>query len=388
MNTTMTKRLAQCLIGTSSLFALGHASAASPTCSGSEILLSWPAVNPIWEMCYLRPSQSSGPDGSGLELRNVHLHGRLVLKRAHSPMLFAEYTTSTCYRDWKNTDSSQITWSAVHPTFQRRTTTSCDRSKDPTMSYGTCPFQLVINGSGGNPTGSCATGVAVEDAGTYVEISTQYNAAWYQYSSRFRFHADGSFEPEFGFGNSNGTNNNITHWHHNYWRLDFDIEGAANDVIAENNVVQPVEFATLRCNATTTPACAEERVWQVRDTVTGRGFQVMPTADDYVTPTNESNRGFHMKDVFGTVYSPTEYGDRPDNQLDDCAMSDTALANGGDLDGVAGAGTDVVMYYRSGVRDRTNVGAGTQDSMVCKKAGPAFTPIGNWLPVMFENGYE
>ncbi|MBK6725794.1 MAG: hypothetical protein IPG63_00810 [Xanthomonadales bacterium] len=69
-------------------------------------------------------------------------------------------------------------------------------------------------------------------------------------------------------------------------------------------------------------------------------------------------------------------------------MVDGNLANGQDLDGAAGEGTDVVLYYRAGVRDRTNEGAGTQDSMVCKKVGPLFTPIGNWASVLFADGFE
>jgi hypothetical protein len=48
-----------------------------------------------------------------------------------------------------------------------------------------------------------------------------------------------------------------------------------------------------------------------------------------------------------------------------------------------------VLYYRVGVRDRTNEGAGTQDSMVCKRAGPVLVPVGDWgETVLFENGYE
>ncbi|HWT15707.1 MAG TPA: hypothetical protein VN581_07995 [Patescibacteria group bacterium] len=360
----------------------------SPVCSGSEILLSWPADNPIWELCYLRPSQSSGPRGSGLELRNVHLHGKLALKRAHSPLLFAEYTSNTCYRDWKDTDGTKITWSAVHPSFGRSTTTSCDRSKAPTSSYGNCPFQLVINGSGGAPTGVCGTGVTIEDFGSYVEMTTQYDAAWYKYSSRFRLYADGSFEPEFGFGNSDGTNNNTTHWHHNYWRLDFDIEGAANDVIQQDGITQAIEFKTLRCSPATPGHCGAERRWQVKDTVTSRGFELDPGDGDYVTPTNQSNRGFHNFDVFGTVYNAGEYGDLADNSLGDCAMIDSNLADGGDLDGPTGEGTDVVLYYRGGVRDKTADGNGPQDSMVCKRVGPKFRPIGIWYSTLFVDGFE
>ena len=126
--------------------------------------------------------------------------------------------------------------------------------------------------------------------------------------------------------------------HDFYWRLDFDIDDAANDVIQENGVTQAIEFKTLRCDPTTPTSCASERRWQVKDTVTGRGFELDPGDNDYVTPTNQSGRGFHKFDVFGTVYNANEYGDRADNTLGDCAMVDSNLANGGDLDGAAGEG--------------------------------------------------
>lgn len=388
MNSRVCLALLPILCATAAGFAASDARAESPVCSGNEVLLSWPSGNPIWELCYLLPSQSSGPRGSGMELRNVYLNGRLALKRAHAPILFAEYATQTCYRDWKDTNGSKITWAGVHPNFGRSTTTSCDRSLHPTQAFGTCPFQLVINGSGGAPVGTCGSNIAVEDFGTYVEMTMQYDAAWYKYSSRFRLYADGTFEPEFGFGNSDGTNNGITHWHHNYWRLDFDIEGAANDVIQENGTTQALEFKSLRCNPATQPVCVQERRWQVRDTLTGRGFELDPGDNDYNTPANQSNRGFHKFDVFGTVYGANEYSDQTDNNLGDCAMLDANLVNGGDLDGPTGEGTDVVLYYRGGVRDKTNDGNGPQDSMICKKVGPKFRPIGTWTSVLFENGFE
>jgi hypothetical protein len=364
------------------------AAQSGPTCVAPETLLQWPATDPVWALCWLRPSQSSGPRGSGLELRNVYYRGRLVLKRAHSPMLFAEYTTATCYRDWKDTNSNLLAEPAMRNVLGTRTsfgpTTSCDRSTSPTTSYGSCPFQIP-----GRVSGDCFSGVAIEDRGDYVELTTQYNAAWYAYSARFRLHADGAIDPEFGFGNIDGTNNGITHWHHNYWRLDFDIDGAANDVIVENDAVQSTEFATLRCNASTVPSCATERFWEVRDTVTGRGYRLLPSADDYISPTNQSGRNFHLRDVIGTAFVNNEFGDNPNYSLSDCTANHAALANGADLDGPAGEGTDVVLYYRVGVRDRTNEGPGTQDSMVCKRAGPVLVPVGDWGgAVLFENGYE
>jgi hypothetical protein len=82
-----------------------NALADSPTCVSPETKLSWPAKNPVWEMCWLRPNQSIGPRGSGMELRNVYFNGQLVMRRAHAPMLFAEYAGGgggDCYRDLKN----------------------------------------------------------------------------------------------------------------------------------------------------------------------------------------------------------------------------------------------------------------------------------------------
>jgi hypothetical protein len=361
--------------------------AASPTCTLPERLLSWPAANPVWELCYLPPNNSVGPQGSGLELRNVHLNGRLVLKKAHAPMLFADYQNGTCYRDWMDTPINFLAMPAVRNQLGVSTTfnatTSCDRSGDPVASYSQCPFQLP-----GRTAGDCFSGVAVEDRGDHVVLTTQYSADWYFYSSRFYLYANGSFEPEFGFGNRDGTGNETTHWHNNYWRLDFDIEGSDNDVIAQNDVVQATEFSSVRCNGSTSPSCATERTWSVKDTVTGRGFQLLPSAEDYVTPVNQSGANYHSVDLFGTTYVAGEYFDAPSWSLGDCDVHESNLINGGDLDGAAGAGTDVVMYYRVGVRDRS-ANPGPQDSMICKKAGPVFVPIGDWsVAPLFADGFE
>ncbi len=376
------------LLACVSCAGLSQAQAASPTCSLPERLLSWPAGNPIWELCYLSAADSVGPRGSGLELRNVYLNGRLAIKKAHAPILFADYSNGTCYRDWMDAANNFLAMPAVRNQLGQSTTfnatTSCDRSQSATQPYFQCPFQVA-----GRVAGDCFTGVAVEDRGDHVVLTTQYSADWYFYSSRFYLYADGSFEPEFGFGNRDGTGNETTHWHNNYWRLDFDIEGASNDVIAQNGLVQATEFHALRCNSTTATPCAVERVWSVTDTVTGRGFQLLPSAEDYITPTNESNAGYHFTDVMGTTHIANEYSDTPgSSSLSDCGMDEENLVNGGDLNGPSDVGTDVVLYYRVGVRDR-NASPGPQDSMICKRAGPVFTPIGNWgVAPLFENGFE
>src|SRR5690606_15433914 len=103
-------------VATAAWFAsIGTASAGSPNCAieGGKPL-SWPVGAPVWEMCWLGPDTSAGPRGSGLELRAVHYRGVLVAKRIHAPMLFAEYTSGTCYRDWKDDATPSLAHSSTH----------------------------------------------------------------------------------------------------------------------------------------------------------------------------------------------------------------------------------------------------------------------------------
>jgi hypothetical protein len=89
--------LAIALFGAASAWS-GVAQAAQPVCTGSENLISWPIANPLWEMCWLRPVDSSGANGSGLELRDIHYRGQLVLKRAHAPIVNVEYLKGIVHR--------------------------------------------------------------------------------------------------------------------------------------------------------------------------------------------------------------------------------------------------------------------------------------------------
>ncbi|VAW44313.1 hypothetical protein MNBD_GAMMA02-1209, partial [hydrothermal vent metagenome] len=192
------------------------------TCNNpGENYVGWPTVDPIWEMCYLAPADSSAQDGSSLEIRQVHLNGFLVLERSHVPLLFANYDGSTCYRDWKNTNSAFISANQVeNPTDPAITT--CDASTSTTVPVGSCPFGLG---------GSCITGVQVEKYDDRLVLTTNHSAAWYKYASRYVFYADGRFQPRFGFGNSDGTNFGTNHYHIGYWRMNFDIDGASDDEV-------------------------------------------------------------------------------------------------------------------------------------------------------------
>jgi hypothetical protein len=387
----MTRRVALAALVLAALWVAPAAAQPFPGCSpaANETLLEWPVGNPVWQMCWLRPSQSSGPRGSGLEIRNVWYRGRQVFKRAHAPMLFAEYRNGAggnCYRDWKDSNSPFLANAAVQNQLGlgANVITSCDRSTHPTSSYGSCPFGLGNPGPGGS---TCFSGVAIQDLGNRVTLTTQYVAGWYLYSMRWTFHLDGTIEPLFGFGNSNGTYNNVTHWHHNYWRLDFDIDGAGNDMLYLDGTAQANEFSALH---------GPGRVYGVRDTVTGRGYDIFPGnattppgPQDLVFPPNESGRNFHTVDVMGTLFVNNEFADNPAWALSDCGVNVGALVT----PSVSIADSDVVLYYRGGVRDSAGdfpVGnPAPADPMVCKSVGPRLVPVGDWSgDELFRNGFE
>ncbi len=367
-----------------SLSAASVTLAASPNCATEGgTLLSWPSTNPVWEMCWLPPNSSIGPRGSGLELRAVHYRGIRVAHRIHAPMLFAEYAGGQggdCYRDWKDESTALLAHTSTHnqlgvpPDLNRLATTSCSVSNHPTASYGSCPFQQP---TGGGYQCTIATGVVLEDLGDHVRLVSQYRAGWYMYDSRIRFRDNGVIEPTFGFGNNSGLYNNVTHWHHNYWRFDFGIDDQESHIVSINGVDQSTEFHDLR-------GAPGDKTWEVRNPTTGRGYQLVPGANDYQSATNESGRNFHTVDFMATRYQANEYGDNSNYSLSDCGMNQNVLVNGQNIHE-----QDVVFWYRVAVRDSTANnwppgcgGAGNpcdpQDSMICKSAGPQLVPFGDW----------
>lgn len=370
-------------MGVTLLFISGQIMAQSPACTGpGENKVSWPTNNPVWEMCYLKPSDSSAAQGSSLEIRDVHYNGHLVMEKSHIPMLFAKYNSSTCYRDWKNTNSDFLKADQEeNPT--RPAFTTCDVSTSQTLPVYNCPFKDVNdpnypNGANIGSAADCFQGVQVEKYSDHMVLTTNHSAAWYKYSSRYTFYLDGRIQPRFGFGNSDGTNDGITHWHHAYWRVNFDIDGPENDEVYINDTVQNTEFFDFRVQRPT-------QTWSVIDSVSGRGYRIEPTAEDYLVGTDPSGAGFHNVDVMVTKYKIVpglgipEYSDTPGfNNIGNCGMDESALVNGEAL-----AGEDVVFWYRTAVNDIANL------SLNCKSGGPVYYPIGDWArDLIFENGFE
>ena len=358
---------AKTIVVVAALLAVGAAApggAVSPTCSAAgEHLMSWPAGAPVWEFCWLRPADSSGPSGSGLEIRDAYYRGFLVFKRAHVPMLNVDYDPGGCgcFRDWLDSEQTYRTDNPVtsgyyQPPFPAETV--CDHATNPLVPPGDCPW--------GGP-GPCLEGVSVEFYPDHIRMTSQAQAGWYRYSLRWEFYEDGTVLPTFGFGTYNTSCSGATHRHHAYWRFDFDIDDAGNDTVSQVGGSLPGPISQE----------AERNwegggvTWEVLDSASGRGYRLAPGAQDRLLPID----AFSQNDLMVTLYHANEFSDAGGG----CAINPGSIVNG-----EAVLATDVVMYYRGGVRDVVGV-----DIHQCKVAGPVLTPLGEWTTFNgFSDGFE
>ena len=226
----------------------------------------------LWQFDAIRPAASSGTNGSGLELRGVRYRGKQLLYRAHLPILNIEYFSDgvevgcgPTYRDWQNEETC----------FEANGT-------DVIPGYRLCnaPARTIIesNSDVGN-----FRGVAIYVQGQEVVLVSEMAAGWYRYVSAWRFHTDGTLRPRFGFAAANNSCTCRDHHHHAYWRLDFDIRHAADNIIEEYNnppLVGASNWHTKRYEIRRPRDSARDRHWRVRNRATGDGYSLVPGAQD------------------------------------------------------------------------------------------------------------
>ncbi len=206
---------------------------AQPSCSGDETLMSWPDVNPVWQLCWIRPQDSSGPNGSGLEIRSVYYNGHQVLKRGHVPIvnvLYPEGGCGGCYRDWMFSEQGYLSNNVISAGYAEPTSPCPQTVCEIEATMGDCPSLTPPDTC---PGAVCFTGVAAQKLPDRLIMTAQTSAGWYRYTHRWTFHLDGRIEPFFGYTAVNNPCLSLTHIHHAYWRLDFDIDGAPNDLVTE-----------------------------------------------------------------------------------------------------------------------------------------------------------
>jgi hypothetical protein len=338
-------------------------SLAQPACNlTGEHLMSWPDVNPVWQFCWLRPADSSGSNGSGIEIRDVYYNGRLVMKRGHVPMLNVQYIQTSCgcncYRDWEYSQSHFTSDGIVTPHVYAEPTSPPITECDAGGGVDTC--------TSGQP--NCFDGVAAEKLADRLILTTQMDAGWYRYMIKWRFYLDGRIEPVYGFGAVNAGCVSCSHKHHAYWRFDFDIDGAGNDIVTEGPnpadgggrtgvrpplVVLPTE--TMRVNDY--PGIT----WSVIDSQTRRGYRIVPGAETALPADN-----FSQGDLWALIYHAGEIDDG--HTLGQCPVDFSSWLNGESLAG------DVVLWYRTGWLHVSG------DLSPCELEGPTLYPIGDWSP--------
>lgn len=309
----------------------------------------------LWKFLVVRPAASSGTNGSGVELRFVDYRGKRVLYRAHVPILNVRYDNHACgpYRDWQNQEGMiQANGIDVAPGFRLCST----------------PATTILN------TGSDAgnfLGVAIYVQGQEVVLVSEMEAAWYRYISEWRLHADGTIRPRFGFSARQSSCVCTRHHHHAYWRLDFDIRTAGNNVVREFNdppIVGSSNWHTKNFEIQRPRNPAHKRKWRVENTTSGEGYEVIPGLNDGVA-TASPDWDFPRGDVWILRYHGSEIDDGavaigPPYEADLNSFNKGELINN----------HDVVFWYAAHV---THDVAAEPPGHFGHIAGPELKPV-NW----------
>lgn len=279
----------------------------------------------VWKFLLVRPAASSGTNGSGVELRYVDYRGKRLLYRAHVPILNVKYDGDACgpYRDWQDQEGMiSATGTDVGPGFRL------------------CPTPATTILDTGSDTGNFL-GVAIFVQGQEVVLVSEMEAGWYRYVSLWRLHTDGTIRPRFGFSAVQSSCVCTVHHHHVYWRLDFDVRTAGNNVVREFN--DPPLFASNWHNKNyeirRPRSPARKRKWRVENKSTGEAYDIVPGASDGVA-TAVPDWPFPRGDVWLLRYRGSEIDDGSIAIGPPYEAGLDAWVNGESLNG-----TDVVVWY-------------------------------------------
>ncbi len=340
-------------------------SAMCPSCPGQTCFgvqtISWPDVNPVWQISWLRACESSGSNGSVIEIRDVYYKGHLVMKRGHVPMLNVEYVQTSCgcdcYRDWEYQQDYFEADNIITPHL---------------YAEPSSPPQTVCDVGGGTDVcmqgqPNCFDGVAAEKLTDRLILTTQIEAGWYRYTMKWRFYLDGRIEPVFAFSAVSAGCVSCTHKHHAYWRFDFDIDSANPSVVTESpNPAQagrpgPRPRIVILPTETMRVVNYPGITWSVINPTTHRGYRLVP-GNETALPADSFSKG----DLWALKYHANEIDDG--HGLSECPVDFAPWLNN------EGLNSDVVLWYRSGL---LHVGGDLAD---CEQVGPTLYPVGDWSP--------
>jgi hypothetical protein len=280
----------------------------------------------VWKFLVVRPAASSGTNGSGVELRYVDYRGKRLLYRAHVPILNVKYDGDACgpYRDWQDQEGMLSA-----------------NGTDVASGFRLCPSPATTILDTGSDAGNYL-GVAIYVQGQEVVLVSEMEAGWYRYISLWRLHADGTIRPRFGFSAVQSSCVCTVHHHHAYWRLDFDIRTAGNNVLREFNdppLVGSSNWHNKNYEIRRPRDPARKRKWRVENKSTGEAYDIIPGASDGVA-TTMPDWPFPRGDVWILRYRGSEIDDGVIATGPPYEAGLDAWVNGEPLNGA-----DVVVWY-------------------------------------------
>jgi len=326
-----------------------HARGAPDECSPPH-WIEWPAVHPAWSLCWSTPENSSGIDGSGLELRDVSYKGKRVLRRAGIPLLNVNYDPGGCgsYRDWQHGTMTFETdgilgppeWHYAEPTSPPRT--MCDHV--------------------GADIGDFA-GVAAEKTQGQLVLTTQLQSGPYRYTQKWTFRLDGSIDARIAFTSIVDPCNVKPHGHHAYWRLEFDIGGDGKDSAEEARSAAggtAPRWSRFRAETSRRSDPARGGDWRVRSRYARRGYEIVSPPDNGVAD------AWAVADLWVLAFHPDELDDGGARQ----GPGGSAVQLNHYLNGEPVDGANPVLWIHATDRH--------EHSGRCHFIGPTLHKVGKW----------
>lgn len=326
----------------------------STTTGNNLVTIQWPQANPVWSFQVRRPSATTDdqPAGAGVEIRSVYYRGKLLLKRGGVPVLNVFYDGNACgpYRDWLYSETSfDCTGTDLGNGIRWDTTgtgakTICDDLTDA-----------------GN-----WRGVAVYELNGELVLVSECSAGWYRYITGWRFTQDGILKPFFQYGYTENGCVCYGRLHNAYWRLDFDLNGTANQVVEESEspMREPnPRWTMFRREAKRYRRRARNTRWRVRNTVSGEIAEIIPNAYD---GNFESMSGLGRGDLWALRYKGTG---AVDQELNGSSGADANLDQYVNYEDIVNQ--NVVVWYGVHLRKRGS------DLWECPVLGPDIV-LKNW----------
>jgi Cu2+-containing amine oxidase len=214
--------------------------------------VNWPPDAPVWSFRW----EIIDGDSEAIVFRDVVFRGKKVLHKASVPMIRVHYDS------------------------------------------GNGPYKDQL--SSGNMVGPVKVYEHNQSGFRHLVVESYHRIGRYHLVDRWLFRTDGLILPQML---SAGLQHPSTHQHHVYWRLDFDIEGAANNLtLAHMNVGgnwgygpgwMPLPQETWQVTVSATN-------WAVLNKATNRGYLINRG------PNDEPNDAFEPGDMYVVAYHGTE----------------------------------------------------------------------------------